>query len=70
MATQLPKEFPVKVSKGTGDDKVTRHAHSPIAFRQLETQGFKVEGGGKKAQPAQQGQSQAAKPADKSAENK
>lgn len=38
------QEFPVRVSKGTGDDKVTRTAHSPIALAQLQTEGFKIEG--------------------------
>lgn len=39
-----PKSFPVRVTKGSGDDKITRTAHSIIAFRQLATQGFVEEG--------------------------
>lgn len=37
------QDFPVRVTKGTGKDKIVRTAHSVIALRQLETEGFKVE---------------------------
>ena len=52
MATKLPENFPVKVTKGSGDDKVTKHAHSAISFRQLESQGFKPEGEKKAQRPS------------------
>lgn len=51
MAAKLPENFPVKVTKGSGNDKVTKHAHSAISFRQLESQGFRLEG--EKKAPAQ-----------------
>ena len=61
------QEFPVRVSKGTGDNKVTRTAHSPIALAQLQTEGFKIEGERRAAAP----QKQAEKPAEqKPAEQK
>lgn len=57
MASKVPSEFPVILEK----DGAKRTAHSPIAYNQLQTQGFKLEG---KA-PAKK---QADKPAEKSAE--
>lgn len=67
------QEFPVRVSKGTGDNKVTRTAHSPIALAQLQTEGFKIEGERRTASPQKQAekpapQKQAEKPAEKSAD--
>ena len=61
------QEFPVRVTKGTGDDKVTRTAHSPIALAQLQTEGFKIEGERRAAAPQKQAQKPAEKPAEKSA---
>ena len=63
------QEFPVRVSKGTGDNKVTRTAHSPIALAQLQTEGFKIEGERRTASPQKQAekpaeQKQAEKPAE------
>lgn len=61
------QEFPVRVTKGTGDDKVTRTAHSPIALAQLQTEGFKIEGERRAAAPQKQAEKPAEKPAEKSA---
>lgn len=61
MASKQAQEFPVRVTKGTGKDKVTRTAHSPIAFEQLKTEGFKVEGKEQKQSQAPD-QPQAASP--------
>ena len=63
------QEFPVRVSKGTGDNKVTRTAHSPIALAQLQTEGFKIEGERRSAPAQKQAQKPAEqKPAEKSAD--
>ena len=68
------QEFPVRVSKGTGDNKVTRTAHSPIALAQLQTEGFKIEGERRTASPQKRAEKPAEqkpaeqKPAEKSAD--
>ena len=74
MAAKDPTSFPVKMTKGTGKDKVVRHAHSPIAYQQLKTQGWNLIQAPKaadSAKPADPKAADSAKPADpKAADDK
>lgn len=44
MASRTPTEFPVILEKKADGQTVKRTAHSLIAYRQLETQGFRPKG--------------------------
>lgn len=44
MASSTPTEFPVILEKKVDGETVKRTAHSLIAYRQLETQGFRPKG--------------------------
>lgn len=44
MASRTPTEFPVILEKKADGETVKRTAHSLIAYRQLETQGFRPKG--------------------------
>lgn len=41
-STKKTDEYPVKMEKGTGKNRQVRNAHSIIAVRQNETEGFTV----------------------------
>ena len=61
MASSTPTEFPVILEKKVDGETVKRTAHSLIAYRQLETQGFRPKGARAQAPKAQAPKAQAPK---------
>lgn len=64
MASRTPTEFPVILEKKADGETVKRTAHSLIAYRQLETQGFRPKGARAQAPKAQAPKAEASKPAE------
>lgn len=61
MASRTPTEFPVILEKKADGETVKRTAHSLIAYRQLETQGFRPKSARAQAPKAQAPKAQAPK---------
>lgn len=61
MASSTPTEFPVILEKKVDGETVKRTAHSLIAYRQLETQGFRPKSARAQAPKAQAPKAQAPK---------
>ena len=64
MASSTPTEFPVILEKKVDGETVKRTAHSLIAYRQLETQGFRPKSARAQAPKAQAPKAEASKPAE------